>query len=169
MSFKLSMFLSGLLKTLNKQSRKCFTILMLASLLLPALTQAEVLRVQVDSREPVLKSKEYGKYGAYELVRGRIYFGYDPANPMNVRIVDINLAPRNSDGLVESWANFVALKPVDNQKARGVALVEVSNRGGKFSMRYFNRAPSRSLEADNPEDFGNELLMRQGVTECVGN
>ena len=125
---------------------------------------AKVLRVEVKSRQPVLDGKVYGQFGDYELVNGTIYFGFDPANPMNARIVDITLAPRNSAGLVEAWANFVVLKPVDDKKASGVALVEVSNRGGKFSPSYFNRATTRSLEPKDPEAFGDELLMRQGLT-----
>ncbi|MCG8606558.1 hypothetical protein MJD09_16440 [bacterium] len=125
---------------------------------------AEVLRVEVEKRESVLGGKTYGSHGAYELLGGKIYFGFDPANSMNDRIVDIELARRNAERLVEAWANFVVLQPADPQKGRGVALVEVSNRGGKFSMRYFNRATSRSLTASEEASFGNELLMRQGIT-----
>jgi hypothetical protein len=67
---------------------------------------AKVLRVEVKSRQPVLEGKVYGQFGDYELVNGTIYFGFDPASPMNARIVDITLAPRNSAGLVEAWANL---------------------------------------------------------------
>lgn len=130
----------------------------------PIQTDAKVLRVKVESRDLVLNGKIYGSYGAYELLQGRIYFGFDPKNQMNSRIVDLQYAPVNANGLVEASANFVILKPVESTKGRGIALVEVSNRGGKFSMRYFNRARSRQLRADMSEDFGNELLMRQGMT-----
>ncbi len=78
---------------------------------------AKVLRVEVKSRQAVLEGKVYGQFGDYELVNGTIYFGFDPANPMNARVVDITLAPRNSAGLVEAWANFVVLKPVDDKRA----------------------------------------------------
>ncbi len=132
-------------------------LILLGLLVLPALLHAEVLRVEIDARQAVLDGKTFGDYGPYEVVRGRIFFGFDPANPMNARIVDLRRAPRNADGLVEAWANFVVLKPVDPARGRGVALVEVSNRGGRFSPRYFNRATS-----DDP--YGDELLMRQGLT-----
>ena len=49
---------------------------------------AKVLRVEVKSRQPVLDGKVYGQFGDYELVNGTIYFGFDPANPMNARIID---------------------------------------------------------------------------------
>ncbi|MFQ5677237.1 MAG: alpha/beta hydrolase domain-containing protein [bacterium] len=79
-------------------------------------------------------------------------------------LVDIMFAPRNSDGLVEARANFVVLQPSDPNKGRGVALVEVSNRGGKFSPSYFNRAATSSLDPDDPDAWGDQLLMRQGLT-----
>ncbi len=125
---------------------------------------AEVKRVEIEKRDVILDGKTFGEYGAYELLEGKIYFETDPANPMNHRIVDLQLAPRNESGMVESWANFVVLQPVDREKSRGVALVEVSNRGGKFSPRYYNRATSRTLAPGDEGAFGNALLMRQGMT-----
>lgn len=138
--------------------------LALILLIAPNFSSAEVLRVQVESRRPVLAGKAYGEYGGYELLEGKIYFGFDPANRFNGRIVDLALAPRNADGLVEAWGDFVVLQPADPAKRRGLALVEVSNRGGKFSLRYFNHARSRSLDPGKAEDFGDGLLMRQGLT-----
>ena len=42
--------------------------------------------------------------------------------------------------------------PVVPEKRSGLALVEVSNRGGKFSPSYFNRAgKSRELDPDDPD------------------
>ncbi len=135
--------------------RLLLTLLLLMTL--APVARAEVLRLDVETREPVLGGKTFGDYGPYEVIRGRITFGFDPANPMNARLVDLGLAPRNADGLVEARANFIALKPVDPARGRGVALVEVSNRGGRFSPRYFNRAT-------NDAPFGDELLMRMGLT-----
>jgi len=135
-----------------------------ALLLLAATARADVIRVVVETRDPVLQGQRFGAYGPYELVRGRILFGFDPANPMNARIVDLGLAPRNADGLVEAWAPFVVLQPVDPQHGRGVALVEVSNRGGTFSPRYFNLATTSNLDPASPEAFGDALLMRLGLS-----
>jgi len=132
--------------------------------LLSALPAARVLDVEVQSGEAVLDGREFGAGGAYELLTGDILFGLDPANPVNQVIVDLGLAPRNGQGLVEARANFMALQPRDPERRSGVALVEVSNRGGKFSMRYFNLADSGTLTADDPAAFGDGLLMRQGLT-----
>ncbi len=144
--------------------RRYFCGLMLLLLMPGVAAQAGVKRIEITSRTPVLNGRSFGEAGAYELLEGRAYFAFDPANPMNRRIVDLQLAPRNAEGQVEAWANFVVLKPVHPQKGSGVALVEVSNRGGKFSLRYFNRATRRQLDPASPEAFGNGLLMRRGVT-----
>ena len=124
---------------------------------------AKVSKVEITSREVILNGRAFGKYGAYELIRGKIYFEFDPANIANSKIVNITLAARNERGMVESWSDLLVLKPVDVEKGNGVALVEVSNRGGKFSPRYFNRGRS-GLDPRSEEDFGDGLLMKNGFT-----
>ncbi|PEN06059.1 hypothetical protein CRI93_11310 [Longimonas halophila] len=126
--------------------------------------RAEVIRVEVESETVVLNGRAFGAYGAYELLEGCITFGIDPAHPMNARIVDLQRAPRNENGLVEATANFAVLQPVDSDRRRGVGVVEVSNRGGMFSPSYFNRASTSSLDPSDPEAWGDALLMRQGLT-----
>jgi hypothetical protein len=126
--------------------------------------QADVIRVEVERRTTILDGQTFGDHGAYELVEGRIYFGFDPDHPHNERIVDLERAPRNADGLVEAWTPFAVLQPVDPSQGRGVGLVEVSNRGGKFMPAYFNRADNADLDPDDPASFGDALLMREGLT-----
>lgn len=125
--------------------------------------RADVLRVEVDRRTPVLDGASMGPYGAYELIEGRIWFGVDPAHPMNDRIHDLEYAPRDSLGRVVAWTSFVVLQPVSREKRRGIALVEVSNRGRKAALRYFSRATA-PLDAATPDAFGDRLLMREGLT-----
>jgi hypothetical protein len=121
-------------------------------------------RVEVESRQTVLDGKTFGEHGAYELVRGRLYFAFDPASPMNRPIVDLDLAPRNAEGEVTAWTRFVALQPTDPDERRGVALVEISNRGGKATPSYFLRAGNADLDASDPASFGDGLLMKEGLT-----
>jgi len=138
--------------------------LVLISILSPFYTTlAKVDSVVVDSREVILDGKEFGVYGSYELITGTIYFTFDPANPMNKQITDLELAPRNSNGLVEASSNFVVLKPAEG-RGSDVALVEVSNRGGMFTPSYFNRAFEREMDPNNEGWFGNGMVMRQGFT-----
>jgi hypothetical protein len=124
---------------------------------------AEVVRIVIDSRGDVLSGHSFGTAGPYEKITGRIFFAFDPANPMNARIADIDKAPRNTEGLVEAWANFVVLRPKYPPERGSIALLEVSNRGGKASLRYFNGGSS-SLDPTTEDHFGDGYLMRMGIT-----
>jgi hypothetical protein len=105
----------------------------------------------------------FGSAGAYEKLAGRIYFAFDPDDPANARVVDLDRAVTNADGRVEVWADFMVLQPVEASRRRGVAWLEVSNRGGKASLRYFNRARG-STDPTDVVDFGDGLLLREGLT-----
>ncbi|MDH3711481.1 MAG: alpha/beta hydrolase domain-containing protein [Cyclobacteriaceae bacterium] len=122
---------------------------------------AKVTRVEITSKEDVMEGREFGDYGAYELLKGTIFFEFEPFNVANRKIVDIAFAPKNASGNVEAWSNIVILTPQDPSKSSGIALVEVSNRGGKFSPRYFNRTGNLNPKSD---DDGIGLLMKQGLT-----
>lgn len=130
----------------------------------PSGVAAEVLRVEIERREEVLGGRAWGAVGAYEKLVGRIYFGFDPANPANRSIVDLGYAPQNGAGRVEAWAEFMVLQPVDPARRRGVAWLEVSNRGGKASLRYFHRARSSANDPRDEAHFGDGLFFRQGLT-----
>lgn len=142
--------------------RLCLLLLGALAGITPA--RSEVVRVEIDSRQSVLRGQSFGAYGPYEVLRGRLYFSFDPANPMNGQIVDVQRAPRDSTGQVEAWTTFVALRPSSSDRGSGIALVEVSNRGDKFSMHYFNRATSAGVDPDDPNAFGDALLLRLGLT-----
>ena len=60
-------------------------------------------------------------------------------------------------------ANFMVLRPKTVTRERGIALLEVSNRGGKAALPYFARAAwSRDPIAE--ADFGDALPLRLGLT-----
>jgi hypothetical protein len=129
----------------------------------PVVTGAEVLRLEVEARADVLHGEPFGPAGPYEKLTGRVYFAFDPGSPLNARIVDLDKTPRSAEGKVEAWANFMALRPKQQGKGRRVALLEVSNRGSKASLAYFNGA-RYGLDPSVAEHFGDGLLMRQGLT-----
>lgn len=136
-----------------------FTVLFSSSL------QAEVTKVEIKERKTILQGKEFGKHGAYEYIKGLIYFEVDPKNPNNQQITDIEFAPLNANGMVEFYADFEVLQPIStSENANETALVEVSNRGGKFSLRYFNRSTSRTIDVNDEKSFGDNLLMENGLT-----
>lgn len=140
------------------------TVLMLAMhFMSPA--SARVLEVRVTSQDEVSLPAEYVcDTPSYEKITGTLLFGFDPENPANQKIVDLALAPRNARGLVEVEADFMVLRPKDARREGHTALVEVANRGRKASLAYFNRAATRALDPKDEADFGDALLMRQGLT-----
>ena len=136
---------------------------LLGSFALAASVSAEVVRIQVDSRQDLVHGRAFGLAGGYEKLAGMIYFEIDPANPANRIITDIDFAPRNVRGRVEFRSNFFLIKPKNVSKGNGTVLYEVSNRGGKGMLGYFNNAEG-SLDPDTIEQMGDGFLMRNGFT-----
>ncbi|NRB48931.1 MAG: cyanophycinase [Saprospiraceae bacterium] len=142
-----------------------YSALLLLFSLFSLLGQARVLEVKIESRTPVLNGKSWGSSGAYELIKGTITYGLDPDHVANQKIIDLYLAPRNADGLVVATGHLVVAQPLDRSKGSGLAMVEVSNRGGKFTPSYFNQATKgRELLPDDPAYWGDGLLLEQGMT-----
>ncbi len=128
-----------------------------------ALAPAAVVRLEVKERSDVLDGKAFGTVGAYERIVGKAYFAINPKLPANQAIADIDKAPRNQDGLVEFSSDVFLLRPKDPKKGNGTVLYEVSNRGSKSMLTYFNRAAG-SLDPRSQDEFGDGLLMNQGYT-----
>jgi hypothetical protein len=122
---------------------------MLVVLLTAAPASAEVIRIEVTSRGD-LSPQPAGAVGPYERLTGRIYFTVDPRNPVNQIITDIDKAPKTADGRVEFSSDFELLKPKDPARGNGTILYEVSNRGGRGVVNFFNR--------------GDDFLFAQGFT-----
>ncbi len=139
--------------------------LVLTTLLVSAFASADVTRLDIESRVTVLDGQPFGDAGAYDKLTGTVHFACDPDNQFNSRIVDLEYAPRDEDGRVEASANFMILTPTDPARASGVAYVEVSNRGGKATLSYFQGARGRAgSDPTEPSHFGDGLLMNMGVT-----
>ncbi len=136
---------------------------LLALLLTSGSLCAEVVRVEILSRSDVLAGRPFGLAGPYEKLAGKVYFVVDPSNPNNQIIADIDLAPRNARAKVEFSSDFYVLKPKQPERGNGTALYEVSNRGGKGMLRYFNLA-ANSLDPSSEAELGDGFLMRQGYT-----
>ena len=133
------------------------------SILAPAEALARVVRVTIESRELLGRSASFGMTGAYERITGRVYYAFDPANPENRRIVDLDRAPRNARGEVEASSEFVMLLPLDPRRRNGVTLVDVVNRGG-MTVGVFHLAAQRSLQPSDSAYYGEAFLLRHGYT-----
>jgi hypothetical protein len=93
------------------------TLLLLAVLAVSA--PAAVTHIDVLERSDVLDGKSFGAAGPYERIIGTARFAVDPKLPANRIITDIDLAPRNADGMVEFSADIYLLKPRDPAKGNG--------------------------------------------------
>jgi hypothetical protein len=134
-----------------------------ALILTAAGASAELVRLEIARREPVLAGKPFGAAGPYEKVVGTAVFELDPALPQNRGIVDLPLAPKNARGRVEVRADFYVLKPVDPRRGNGRLFYEAGNRGTKRILVTFQGATASS-DPSTAAEFGNGALMDQGFT-----
>lgn len=121
-----------------------------------------VTRLEITSERPFADGQSFGDVGAYTQVDGRAYFSVDPLHTANEQIADIQLAPRNEQGMVEFSSDFRILRPADSAKGNGRLLLDVLNRGKALALRNINSAPD--VLPDAPMDPGNGFLMSQGYT-----
>lgn len=128
-----------------------------------ASSEARVVRLVIERREPVLAGRAFGLAGPYEKLVGRAEFALDPDDPANARIVDLALGPRNAEGDVEFSADLYILKPIEPTRGNGRLLYEVGNRGGKRILPVFQEGRGSS-DPTTVEDFGTGALMRQGYS-----
>jgi len=124
---------------------------------------AEVVRIDVTSRADLVGGQPFGAAGPYEKLTGRIYFAVDPRLAANRIITDIDKAPRNAAGKVEFSADFFLLKPKTIGRGNGAVLYEVSNRGGKGMLGFFNHAAG-SADPATAAEMGDGFLMKQGFS-----
>jgi Alpha/beta hydrolase domain len=113
--------------------------------------------LEITSRAPAFGGQSFGEYGSYETITGKARMRIDPRAAANRGIVDLALAPRDADGLVSYDVDFVIQRPADPAKARRVMFYDVVNRG----MQMVGRMAGGSF---NPNDAGDGLLQRQGLT-----
>ena len=133
------------------------------ALLVGSHAYARVVTVEVSSRATVADGKSFGLAGPYERIAGTFRYAVDPDLPANRIITDIVLAPRNADGHVEFSAPFFILKPADMGRSNGTVLYEVSNRGRKGMLGFFNFGAS-TLDPKTAAHLGDGYLMDEGYT-----
>ena len=137
--------------------------LVVGLLVIPTVAVAEVERIEITSRSVFADGMEFGQVGAYEKIRGKLFYAVDPDNPANAAIIDLELAPRGADGKVRFQGDFILLKPVDLAKGNGRLLYDVNNRGNLYMLRHINGG-NRTNDPSSAQDSGNGFLMRQGYS-----
>lgn len=149
----------ALTQSLMKTIRILFLSGSLAVFAIPS--PAEVVRVQIDKREPFANGHRFGRTGSYERLEGRIFFEVDPGANANARIADLGMAPTNPKGSVEFWADFFLLIPVDPERGNGCLLYDVHNRGNKLALWTFNDG-ERANDPSTMAHAGNGFLFEHG-------
>jgi hypothetical protein len=129
--------------------RRIVTVLVALVVVTAATARAEVTRVSVSSRADV-------GFPGYEKIAGRVFFAVDPRDPRNAIVVDLDKAPRLSDGRVEFSSDFTIVRPKSG--GNGVAIVDIVNRGRATVIPNFNRAGGRDPEV------GDGFLLKRGFT-----
>ena len=79
--------------------RKIVSAAVAATCLLPAASRAEVARFDIVDRAPAFAGRSFGEVGPYETVTARATIALDPADDRNAVITDLQLAPRNGQGV----------------------------------------------------------------------
>src|SRR3989441_3614175 len=120
---------------------------------------ADVMRIEVQSRSDLVGGQPFGAAGPYEKLSGKIFFAVDPALPANRIVTDIDKAPRNAAGKVEFSADFFLLKPKRIERGNGAVLYEVSNRGGKGMLGFFNHGGG-GVDPTTAEHMGDGVLLK---------
>jgi Alpha/beta hydrolase domain len=122
-----------------------------------------VTALEINTRQPLAGGRNFGSVGHYIQLDGTTHFAVDPAHPVNSRITDIQLAPRDGDGRVHFSADIRILTPEDPRRGNHRLLFDVPNRGNRLALATFNRVP-RPIDPSAPTDAGDGFLMRHGYT-----
>jgi len=125
-------------------------------------TEIEITRVE----SPTFEGRSFGDVGQYEKLVGIDFGEVDPNEPLNSRIVNLDLAPRNDRGMVEYQADVYILKPLKNNGNHTI-FYEVNNRGSKLifaSPNHFFVGAGGGNNPTTPADAGDGFLMRLGYT-----
>ncbi len=96
--------------------------------------------------------------GPYEVLTGTATGEVNPNDPLNAVITDIDLAPRNSRGMVEYSMDVSILKPIDESQGNHVLLYDVVNRGNELAPAFLNVGVSATAPA------GDGFLENRGYT-----
>ena len=127
-----------------------------------ASANAGVTKIQVVSRGPAYSGYSFPKVGTYERIIGKAFGEISPMDRHNNGIVDIGLAPRNTNGKVEYSFDFYILKPTDPSKGNHKVFYEPPNRGSKL-FGNFNRSTGGN-DPSAASDPGSSFLAPQGYT-----
>jgi hypothetical protein len=80
--------------------------------------EAHITRIQIAKTEPAFGGMSFGTVGPYERLTGKAFGEVDPKAPGNALIQDIQLAPKNTRGMVEYVTDIDILRPANRSILR---------------------------------------------------
>lgn len=92
--------------------------------------QAKVTHLDIQSTSLYQNGKKFDNIGTYDILKGKAYFEIDPLAAINQTVVDVQLAKRNENGLVNFSTDITLIIPTDKSKINGSLIYEFNNRGG---------------------------------------
>jgi hypothetical protein len=125
------------------------------------------IRLAFTSKTPFAGGASFGNTGPYERWLGTASFAIDPDEKDLPFITDLELAPRNREGLVEFKTVLDIINPVDMSRGNRRLLFDFSNRGGRGAFTRLNDGGGPDLAKTSYA--GNGFLNRHGYTVvCAG-
>jgi hypothetical protein len=125
-----------------------------------------IVEIKVDAVEPFAEGQGFGEAGSYLRKKGVAKGEIDPAAPENKVIVDLDKAPRNARGMVEYETDFFILRPAEPQRANGVLVYDVTNRGRKVILGRLDEAGGKADTNDpkSVQDVGLGFTLGRGYS-----
>jgi hypothetical protein len=117
----------------------------------------------VETTSPAFGGTAFGEVGAYERIDAVAEFAIDPKSERGRKIVDLDKAPVDAQGMVRFSTEVAMLRPVAATKGSGVLLYDVPNRGNNLLFMLMNLGKSPALPKA-AEDAGDGYLMKEGYT-----
>src|SRR5262245_10565182 len=120
------------------------------------------IRIELTAKTPFAGGASFGNTGPYERVTGKASVAIDPDEKDLPFICDLDLAPRNAEGLVEFQTVLDIVKPVDLTRGNRRLLLDFSNRGNRGAFTRLNDGGGSDLSKQSYA--GNGFLNRLGYT-----
>jgi len=120
----------------------------------------EILKVE----SPAFEGRTFGAVGTYDRIVARATIAVAPDDINNKIIVDLDRAPRNTQGQVEAVTDVEILRPTVAANGNRTLFYEALNRGSKLGLALFNDIPAVTNDLVKAADAGNGFLMNHGYT-----
>lgn len=120
-----------------------------------------VVDVDIARKFSYANGRQFGAVGSYEQIDAKMTFAVDPNADQNLPIVDLEYAPRDTDGKVRFTADFSIIYPTDPGRGSKRLLIELPNRGRKRVVDTFNRTDAEPAASPPP---GDGFLFERGLT-----